>query len=334
MEWLIDCDIIEYCKTSPIGRSKLISDRPYAPIKPSYVLPIFEVCRAFHLLYKHGQMRPRGFRKCWTSLSDPYWGEWLHVSEYPEEDLPREIIKKLKQVDSPDQFPSGETAQQYWGHSRALTEHLRALAKIDPIVENQIGSINGPLINDGSVGSHSPDSRDMVIDTNNFIELINQLPREGLGVDLGTVHLPNRLSEKARSIFRDAIGSFGVSHRLIVPLVVMEEAERVVNYAKNTEEYRTARSVIQAMAISPDFPLWNIFSFEPLNQEILFCLMMLYEGLFSPNSQNQNSFGFADAIILSHGIYNHCPVASNEWFEKTEWQAVEQVFPFLVLKDD
>jgi hypothetical protein len=27
-------------------------------------------------------------------------------------------------------------------------------------------------------------------------------------------------------------------------------------------------------------------------------------------------------------------VASNEWFEKAEWQTVEQAFPFLVLKDD
>ena len=102
---------------------------------------------------------------------------------------------------------------------------------------------------------------------------------------------------------------------------------------KNMEKYKKVHSVIQAMAFAPDLPLWNIFFFEPLNLDIFECLLKLYEGLYSPNSGNQYSPGFADAIILAHGIYNRCAVASNEWFEKDDWQAVEQVFPYLVLKE-
>ncbi len=43
---------------------------------------------------------------------------------------------------------------------------------------------------------------------------------------------------------------------------------------------------------------------------------------------------FADALVLSHGLANRCPVASNEWFEKADWAAVGAIFGYLVLKDE
>lgn len=88
------------------------------------------------------------------------------------------------------------------------------------------------------------------------------------------------------------------------------------------------------MALNPELPLWNIFFFEPLSQDILECFLQLYESLYSSLVSNQYILGLADAIILSHGIYNRCPVASTEWVEKREWEAVAGIFPYLVLKDD
>jgi len=334
MEWLIDCEIIEYCKSSTDERQRQVSDLPYVSIKPVYVLPIFEVCRAFHLLYKYYQIKPGCFRKCWANLSKSYWGEWLHVSEYPKDNFAREIRQIIRKVENPDHFPCGETAQKYWGFNRPLTERIRALVRRETIVEDEIRTINGPYVFDFPVGFHKEDSEDIVIDTNNFIELLNQLPEDGLGVNLDEMHFPKRLSEKAVRLFKTIIRSYGIPNRLIVPLIVIEETERVVNYEKNFEKYKKARSVIQAMAFDPNLPLWNMFFFEPLNQDVFECLLQLYEGLYSPRAEKQYSPGFADAIILAHGIYNRCAVASNEWFEKDDWKYIAGIFPYLVLKDD
>ena len=124
MEWLIDCDIIEYCKSSTDERQQQISDLPYVTIKPVYVLPIFEICRAFHLLYKYDQIKPGCFKKCWANLSESYWGEWLHVSEYPKDNFAREVLQIIGEVENPDYFPCGETAQKYWGFNVPLLDAL------------------------------------------------------------------------------------------------------------------------------------------------------------------------------------------------------------------
>ena len=205
---------------------------------------------------------------------------------------------------------------------------------MEPIAEDEIWRIVPPIAYDSPIKYYKSDSEDLVIDTNNFIDLLSQLPENGLGVNVDEMHFPHRLSEKAVRNFKTILKSYGSSNKLIVPLIVLEEAERVANYDRNLQKYERVRSVIQAMALHPELPLWNAFFFEPLSQDILECFIQLYEGLYSFHTEKQHLLGLGDAIILAHGIYNRCPIASNEWFEKHDWQAVAEIFPYLELKDN
>ncbi|MCP4109931.1 MAG: DUF1402 family protein [Desulfobacteraceae bacterium] len=148
------------------------------------------------------------------------------------------------------------------------------------------------------------------------------------------IHFPSRLSQKARHWFYKIIESYGTFGKFIVPLSVLEETERVSRKSKQHElKYRQARSVIEAICMNPDRALWNIFSFQSLTQNVFDCFQLLYEKLYSPHVKNQKIPSLGDTLVLAHGIYNKCPVASNEWFEKNDWAIVAQEFPFLELAD-
>ena len=78
--------------------------------------------------------------------------------------------------------------------------------------------------------------------------------------------------------------------------------------------------------------MWNIFDFEPLTQEIFDYLVLLFEHIEVQCTEHQQWPSFGDALVLAHGLFHGCKIASNEWSEKQEWDIVKTVFPHLVLE--
>lgn len=337
MNRLIDCDVLEYCQITDEERRTHIEHVVDIPVQPSCTLPVFELCRALHLLFRNHNFPPLNFRKCWAEFAANYWHygvNWLHVSEYPEENFAREIRRLPKLFEGKNNVPCEGSPQMYWSHHFMLTQRLRHLCKSEPWDEDQRWNAMPPDGQENPIKRAFSNSDDVVMDTNNLLELLNQLPEDGLAVQVNKMHFPGRLSMNAVRLFKRIINSYGVAGKFIVPLSALEEADRVANYDKNREKYKRAREVIQAMSINIDLPLWNIFFYQPLTQEIFECFQQLYEGLYSPSALKQSVPGLGDTLVLAHGIYNQCFVASTEWFEKSDWATVAWVFPYLVLKDD
>ena len=337
MDRLIDCEVLEYCQITDEEREAHIRHVVDVPVQPFYALPVFELCRALHLLFRNHNFPPLDFRKCWAGFSANFWNygvNWLHVSEYPKENFAREIRRLPKSFEGKNNFPCEGSAKMYWSHHFMLTQRLRHLCKSEPWDEDQRWSAIPPDGKEKPIKRTFSNSYDVVLDTNNLIEILNQLPEDGLAAQINNMHFPGRLSKNAIRLFKKIINSYGVDGKFIVPINALEEAERVANYEDNIKKYERARKVIYAMSINVDLQLWNIFFFQPLTQEIFDCFQELYERLYSPNVLKQSTPGLGDTLVIAHGIYNQCPVASNEWFEKPDWAAVAQVFPYLVLRDD
>jgi len=337
MNRLIDCDVLEYCRITDEKRNAHIEHVVDIPVQPSHTLPVFELCRALHLLFRNHNFPPLNFRKCWAEFSANFWNygvHWLHVSEYPEENLAREIRRLPKLFEGKNNVPCEGSSEMYWSHHFMLTQRLRYLCKSEPWDEDQRWSAIPPDGKEKPIKGIFSNSDDIVMDTNNLLELLNQLPEDGMGSKVNEMHFPNRLCQNAIRLFKRIIYSYGATGKFIVPISALEEADRVANYDKNREKYERARKVIHAMSINVDLPLWNIFDFQSLTQEIFDCFQELYEALYSPNALEQSDPGLGDTLVIAHGIYNQCPIASTEWFEKPDWAAVAQVFPYLVLKDD
>lgn len=172
------------------------------------------------------------------------------------------------------------------------------------------------------------------MDANNLLELLNTLPVEGMGVDIQTLHLPSRLSQNAVRRFKAIIQSYGAAGHFIVPICVLEETEWVANRPENLVKYQRARAVLGQMSIDLDKPLWNIFDFEPITQEVLDHFIHLYECLTVSAMEKQGWGDFGDMLVLAFGLYHGTKIATNEWFEgKSDvWHIARGVFPQLVLE--
>jgi hypothetical protein len=84
-----------------------------------------------------------------------------------------------------------------------------------------------------------------------------------------------------------------------------------------------------------DKPLWNIFEIEMINQEIFDYFLLLYEDMASVGADFSTFDDFADLIVLAHGLYNGCKIASDEWIHVKQgvWKIVAPIYPFIVLKN-
>ncbi len=132
MNWLIDCDVLEYMRIPEHEQERIIEDSQDAQIKPVYALPVFEMCRALNLSFKYHNLSPADFRKCWSVFSETYWGNWLHISEYPEEDkynLPLKICSLKRNFDENEinNIPCEDSQDKYWDGHTLLTLRLRTL---------------------------------------------------------------------------------------------------------------------------------------------------------------------------------------------------------------
>jgi hypothetical protein len=88
------------------------------------------------------------------------------------------------------------------------------------------------------------------------------------------------------------------------------------------------------MSLDLDRPLWNIFDFEPITQEVFDHFIHLYECLTVQAADQQSWGDFGDMLVLAFGLYHGCKIASNEWFEGKPdvWDVARDVFPYLVLE--
>jgi len=339
MQILIDRDVLGYCQDSDEDRQSAILSAESAPFKPVYSLPVFELCRSVHLLAKFHQVPPSVFRECWAELSESHLehsgdGYFIHVCEYPEDGLVREVL----QLGDISADKEDEEDYRYWDYSRSLTTRLRKLhplgtkhlEEVDADQRQWMATVPEGKREQQSLRFATADDFSVVLDTNNLLELLNVLPPDGNLVSIP--RFSGRLCSKAVHRFRKILqDNYGLPGRFIVPVSALEETERVAQ--REGQQYANALKVLDVIKFEPDRALWQIFRFESLIQEVLECFIQLYEGIAVRSTNVQNWPGFADMLVLAHGLYNGCPVASNEWFEKHDWDIVAQVFPHLVLED-
>jgi hypothetical protein len=335
MKTLIDCDIIEYCLKTNEERQKILDDAADSVYKPVYALPMFELCRSLHLLVKLYGVEPNAFRCCWAELTEVHRqnGEFsIHIAEHPIDNPPRDILNLSYQLT--DDTPC-EDFESYWDGNRHLVQRMRWLHPRGELegwwrANPPEGKLAHPDLKDLSDGG------DLVIDSNNLLELLNQLPLEGMGIDIRVIRFPRRcrLTSNAVRHFKSIIESYGVAGHIIVPICVLEEVVWVSNKSANRGKYRRAREVLHAMSINLDLPLWNIFDFEPISQEIFDHFAYLYERLSTSAASRPRQGDFGDMLVMAFGLYHGCKIASNEWFEGKPdvWHAVRQIFPYMVLE--
>ncbi|WP_437296606.1 hypothetical protein [Sorangium sp. So ce426] len=174
---------------------------------------------------------------------------------------------------------------------------------------------------------------DLVLDTNFFVDLLDELPPSGRlsSIPCSTGRPAAKLRGAARS-FAQALDSRGISGHLIVPAAVLIESFGIVR-VKDPVRHANASSVMEAMLIrGSDWPLWEVFQFPELSFDVLEAFLGLHEEMARRASARDGWPDFADAIILSHGLAEQCPVVSAEWTEKHEWDLVKTLFPWLFLK--
>lgn len=350
MKIIFEEEIAQYCLNSADERTTAIDELDTADARPVRVLPIFEICRALHFGAINGAIRPNAFRTCWSSLVDELFsradrGYLVHVA-VGESQVGRMVteILAIGQVEIEQEDLKGRDPRVRRNDHRALTERFRrlhklALAELESIDESYRGWECQPpdYLPDIQFSPRTEEEKDeedlvadLVLDTNNLIDLLNALPLDGQWT--GKLRLPDRLSERASRWFRTILSRAGLAGKLIVPISALEEAERVINYRRNRTKYKQARLVLNEIGYNPVWPLRNAFYFQPLSHEMLSAFVALHEQLVAHKATQWPDFG--DALVLAHGLANRCPVASNEWFEKADWAAVEAIFDYLVLKDD
>lgn len=335
MKTLIDCDIIEYCLSPAKERQEVLEQAADNLYKPAYALPTFELCRSLHLLVKLNNVTPNDFRSCWAKLSELHlqYGEFfIHVSEHSMDNPPRDILSLSRELkdDAPWEDP-----EKYWDGHHHLVQRLRWLHSREEL-EGWWWAHPPEGRGDIPVLKNVPESGDVVLDTNNLLELLNVLPTNGMGVNAQTLRFPStsRLSPRAIRLFRDIVQSYGAFGHFIVPICVLEEVDWVANKLENRVRYQQARTVLESMRMNLDMPLWNVFYFEPISQEILDHFIYLYERLTVGAGYPQKWGDFGDMLVLAFGLYHGSKIASNEWFEGDDdvWDVVRTIFPYLVLE--
>ena len=355
MRIIFDDEITEYCLNNALERIIAIDQIDTTQTRPVKVLPIFEVCRALHFGAVNGHIQPDLFRTCWSTLVNELslrleYGHLIHVAYGQSEaallgeagHLLTDILS-IGQVTIPKE-DSGLDPRTRQKEHRALTKRFRrlhelAVKHLEAMDESYRGWACEPLDDlpdidflqykkeaEGSKESQA----DLVLDTNNLIDLLNTLPDDGQWT--GSLRLPDRLSERAVRWFRRILSQQGASGKLIVPISALEEAERVINYRQNHQKYLQARLVLKEIESSPVWPLRTAFHFEPFSHNTLSAFVTLYEQLVKHKIPRDGWPDFGDALVLAHGIANGCPVASSEWLEKNDWAAVGAIFDYLVLR--
>lgn len=164
------------------------------------------------------------------------------------------------------------------------------------------------------------------MDTNVLMHVLNALPPDGHFIQFNP---SRRVPLQIRTRIKGAL-PYGCHAKLIVPQSVLLEAKGVI--AKDPDTYAVAHGVLRDIALAPHRPLWGIFAFEELSINEFDAFLHLHERLVDHKIDRQFWPRLGDAIVLSYGLENGCPVASTEWTDKDEWHraGIADLFPYLV----
>jgi hypothetical protein len=337
MQFLTDCEILEYCHSNPEEREAAFQRAVDNQAKPIYQLHMFELFHASHIMIKHYGKSPKDFRKGWWEFCEKHIasGEFfIHVADEDPLDNLKGILSVPFAV--PEELPTRcEEESVYWCN-KSFIYRLQSVREF-----NYTSSLNDELSYwnatppEGKEQSPKPEDRcseDIVIDTNILIDLLNELPEDG-NLSTAEIQLPDTISEAVRKKISHSIKTYGSAGKIIIPDCVLEEAYRVSNYNSNKEKYKTVSRVLKAMLIN-EKPLWNVFQIEVMNQELFDYFVFLYEEMESTGVDLATFDDFADLIVLAHGLYHGCKIASDEWIhvKKGPWQVTAPMYSFLVIK--
>jgi hypothetical protein len=333
MEFLTDCEILEYCQSSPDERGAIFQRAVDNEAKPVYQVQLFELCHALHILVKYHGVSPSDFRNCWADLCKRHIesGEcFIHVGNDDADHLRKKIIGLPLSLPE-DLLAQCADDEHYWGHNRHLVHRIKTTYSIDPITDWWSATPPEEYANQPAI---KVNDQDIVLDTNNLIELVNQLPGDGFMAGIN-INLPDRLSENAQRKFLQIIRTRGTAGKFIVPISTLEEAHWVIHKPDNLEKYNTVHKVFNSMLIDRENPLWNMFSIESINQEVFDYFLFIHESMEATGVNFSDFDDFGDLLVLAHGLYNGCKIATNEWFEGDHdvWDMVRPFFPFLVLEN-
>lgn len=333
MNLLQEVDISDYCVEDDAGREGLFLGAFASQLRPYFVIPVFELCRAVYFGVIERGLKLAEFRKCWESLLIWHYSHleggyiirllsgdesWREVFEdFFEGTVLREPLPEFDTGDPRDrsrQFPS------LTGRMRQCSKRiLRAVNAQGPSQRAWSGATIDSL--DYEIAkSHG---RDLVLDTNNALDLLCCLSVTGM-----TRSNPSYLERIRRSTldwFQEIVSSRGCAGKLILPISVIEESSRI---AAKGAAYDHAQKVLQDLWINPE--QWeHILQPDPLTPEIFAMFVQLLESLSQEGIPRNQWPHFADALVLAHGLKHGCPVASSEWHEKKDWASVEALFPWL-----
>lgn len=345
MNIILDSDIRSYCEQAGMLQ-RALDDAQAQPSPPAYTLPIFEICRFVYFDALRTFAPPGAFVECWNSFLGDYWQRpnaeaLLHLALSDDELEATNILRRLIETPlhhgvQPAQ-PARRDPRNRDGEHTELTARLRELqSRISETFSNEERRrycVPPDCVSENAFDGIEVPAGDLVLDTNIFIEVLNQLRIDDqLRVTLSLSDRIHRSSAQIERVLRDKLAGFGSRGKLIVPICVLEEAHRVINKPEHDRAYRRARALWQQIMLSYDAPRWSGFAFQPLTLNTLDALLYLCDQLIKHETHVDDWPDFGDALVLAHALSQPCRLVSTEWTEKAEWVAVRRLVPALVFE--
>ncbi|MEO5729164.1 MAG: hypothetical protein ABI134_19075 [Byssovorax sp.] len=351
MDVLYEGDASAYCTGNFARREEFWQRAQMSNARPAFLLPIFELCRAIHFGARNGKRFDIGaFRDCWQDLVDTHEAlaplnagclvRLLDGGADTSDNLPLDVWSYADvSEDSGDEEPLLRDPRDRFRDPRPFRECFRALggcALEDVYKESALArewsytlpelpgrELNGRVPTDANQG-------DLVLDTNFFVDLLDELPEDGhlTAMPCQHGHPAAKLGGAIRR-FQNALKTRGRSGKLIVPSAVLIETFGIVR-KKNPANHANADLVMKAMEVGgSDWPLWEAFAFRGLSVEVLDAYLFLHEEMAQRVPEADRWPDFTDAFVLAHGLVEACPVISGEWRQKEDWDQVGKMFPYL-----
>lgn len=352
MEMLTEGDARGYCAGSLARRDEFWQRVQASGARPAFLMPIFELCRAIHFGSRSGRRFDIGsFRECWQDLVDAH--EDLRASLYAgcllrlldggddtSDNLPFEVWLHADVSEEPrDEDPPLGDPRDRLRDPRPFRDCFRALgsrALEDVIEEPELDRewlYTLPELPEKELNwrvAADADQGDIVLDTNFFVDLLDELPEDGRLTVIPCQRGDSAIKlGGANRLFQSALNTRGRSGKLIVPSAVLIETFGIVR-KKDPVSHANADLVMRAIAThGSDWPLWEAFAFRGLSIEVFEAYLFLHEEMAKREPDTSLWPDFTDAFVLAHGLQEACPVISGEWRNKKDWDAARQIFPYL-----
>ena len=360
MELLRDDDALGYCAGTRAQRDALWERAGASAACPAYLLPIFELCRLIHFGAREGKrFDVAGFRDCWgdvvlaheeRSAASGCLLRLLDGGDDGSDNLPRDVWSRAELsrervlIDERGGDDPRDRARDPWPFLvsfRALSDVALAGVIEEEEWERQWGHALSELPEAAPepprpiAHAEGQPTEDLVLDTNFFVELLDELPEDGR-----VTRLPCQTGRAAEQLgsaqrrFRQILSTRGLSGKLIVPVAVLVETVGIVRVkGRNRATYTNADRVMRVMELhGGDWPLWGAFQFQALSLEVLDMYLRIHEEMAGRVPDRHDWPDFTDAFVLAHGLLNGYPVISGEWTDKTDWNAVRRIFPHLRMR--